>query len=96
MKRLIYASSDTYESIQNNYPQAARFIDDLYGQVCSVYDQGNGRFALLNDQDHEVVEVRIYKKYAEDPEWLHRYCRNIRDYRLHRRLATIEYTPDYK
>lgn len=87
--------SSVYDDIRNEYPLAATFTDDLYGQIYSVYDIGNGRFFLLDDQNKSVVEVRDYYKYAEDPEWLHRYCNHIRDYKLDGRLATIDYTPDY-
>lgn len=93
MKRLVANSEESvYDSIRRGYPLVATFTDDLYGQVLSLYDEGDGRFALLDDQNREVAEVREHPN--ADSNWIHRYVRHIQQY-LCKRTPTVEYSPEY-
>ena len=92
MKRYIKCNESVYDGIVRTYPLIATFTDDLYGKILSLYDQGNGRFALLDDQNKEIVEVREHPN--ADPDWIRRYVRHIQQYKC-RRIPTVKYSPEY-
>ena len=99
MKRYIKTSTyDSYISIKTNYPLVATLDDNLYGRCLSIYDQseamdeGEYRYALLDDQNKEVVEIR---EHPYDSNWIYRYIRDLRDRRSRGRLLTINYTSEY-
>jgi hypothetical protein len=100
MRRYIRSSTyDSYISIKNNYPLVATLDDDLYGRCLSVYDQsedmddGKYRYALLDDQNKDVVEIR---EHSYDSKWIYRYIKDLRDHRWDGRLLTINYSPNYR
>ena len=91
-KVFISDNAKSYSDIKKTGKEVAHFQDEMYGRRGTVYDLGNKKYALLDDQNEKVVEVRD----GTDDGWVHRYIRDVRMHKInHSDRTAVNYSKEY-